>query len=197
MLAAHTATGCIEMRTFYRSSLFPRSLDRSPEAGPLEARPGLLGTLLRLMNTTHSIHSRDTAGEFLWAVCSGDGECGDCGVVLTIQLASCVMRLATATPQDCCTAKGCLGLRRPEWSSCQMSSRGLYLLARLLRLPTLRLRQRVTRTTAPHRSARTSDDTPRRPGTRSTRSRRAIHMSGTQSPASKRHRKTPARHLTA
>ncbi|KAL1405850.1 hypothetical protein Q8F55_007528 [Vanrija albida] len=71
-LAAHTATGSIEMRMFYRSSLFPRKLDRSPEAGPLEGRPGLLGTLLRLMNTTHSIHSRDTAGEFLWAVCSGD-----------------------------------------------------------------------------------------------------------------------------
>ncbi len=49
--------------------------DRSPEAGPLEARKGLLGNLLRLIACSGHLQARNTAGELVWAVCDGDGEC--------------------------------------------------------------------------------------------------------------------------
>ncbi|CAK9783974.1 unnamed protein product [Cutaneotrichosporon oleaginosum] len=68
MLATHAATGSEEMRHYFRGSLLPPDLDRSPAAGPLESRPGLLGTLLRLLDSTAHVQTRDTAGEFLFAL---------------------------------------------------------------------------------------------------------------------------------
>ena len=73
-LAAHAAIGSPEMRSYMHDALLPYDLDRSPQAGPLESRPGLLGTLLRFMNSHVHMHCRDTAGELIWAVCGGDGE---------------------------------------------------------------------------------------------------------------------------
>lgn len=72
LLAASAAQGSEEMRHYFRGSLLPSDLDRSVIAGPLELRPGLLGTLLRLLNDTTHTKSRDTAGEFLWAIAGGD-----------------------------------------------------------------------------------------------------------------------------
>jgi hypothetical protein len=74
LLAAHSAAGSPEMRSYLHDGLFPPDLDRSPERGPLETRPGLLGTLLRFMNSHVYTHCRDTAGELIWAVCDGDGK---------------------------------------------------------------------------------------------------------------------------
>lgn len=47
--------------------------DRSPEAGPLESRKGLLGNILRLMTCAGHTQTRNAAGELMWAVCNGDG----------------------------------------------------------------------------------------------------------------------------
>ena len=49
--------------------------DRSPEAGALEKRKGLLGTLLRFMTCTNHPQTRATAGELLWSIHDGDGKC--------------------------------------------------------------------------------------------------------------------------
>ncbi|GMK55039.1 hypothetical protein CspeluHIS016_0200950 [Cutaneotrichosporon spelunceum] len=68
LLATHAASGSEEMRHYFRGSLLPPDLDRSQGAGPLESRPGLLGTLLRLLDSTVHVQSRDTAGEFLFAM---------------------------------------------------------------------------------------------------------------------------------
>ncbi|BEJ16559.1 hypothetical protein CspHIS471_0511640 [Cutaneotrichosporon sp. HIS471] len=68
MLATHASSGSEEMRHYFRGSLVPPDLDRSPAAGPLESRPGLLGTLLRLLDSTPHVQSRDTSGEFLFAM---------------------------------------------------------------------------------------------------------------------------------
>jgi hypothetical protein len=48
------------------------SSDRSDEAGPLEKRPTILGTLIRLMNGVKHTSSRDTACELIWALCGSD-----------------------------------------------------------------------------------------------------------------------------
>jgi hypothetical protein len=72
-----------EIRLFVKDQILPASLyvtisepangsDRSPEAGPLEKRPTILGTILRLMNGVRHTSSRDTACELIWAVCGSD-----------------------------------------------------------------------------------------------------------------------------
>ena len=48
--------------------------DRSIASGPLEKRSGTLGTLLRCMNSSSHLQTRDSAGEFLWALSDDDGE---------------------------------------------------------------------------------------------------------------------------
>lgn len=57
----------------FRNGRKADSRDRSPEAGPLEDRKGLLGTLLRFMACMNHPQSKSTAGELLWAVCDQDG----------------------------------------------------------------------------------------------------------------------------
>lgn len=55
--------------------------DRSAKTGPLEGRPGLLGTLLRLLDNTTFVVTRDSAGELLWAMAGGDASvlCNEVG----------------------------------------------------------------------------------------------------------------------
>lgn len=48
--------------------------DRSAEAGPLEKRSGILGSLLRLMQGAAQTQSRDTAGQLLWVICDSNGK---------------------------------------------------------------------------------------------------------------------------
>jgi hypothetical protein len=75
LLLARGAAAVDEFRVYIRDQILPRDLDRSAEAGPLEKRRGLLGQLLRLMQTGRHFASRDSAGELIWAICGGDGEC--------------------------------------------------------------------------------------------------------------------------
>ncbi|KAL0240580.1 hypothetical protein I308_106377 [Cryptococcus tetragattii IND107] len=60
------------VRLWIKETLLPVSLDRSPEAGPLESRKGLLGNILRLMTCAGHTQTRNAAGELMWAVCNGD-----------------------------------------------------------------------------------------------------------------------------
>jgi hypothetical protein len=64
-----------EMATYIRAALFPPDLDRSPEAGALETRPGLLGTVLRFLNPPESFHLvRDAVETMLTQVFNSDCE---------------------------------------------------------------------------------------------------------------------------
>lgn len=61
--------------SFIDVSVWLTHSDRSKEAGGLETRPGVLGTILRLLNmSTEYPNCSNSAGEFLWEVCGGDGE---------------------------------------------------------------------------------------------------------------------------
>lgn len=71
-LLGKAAAGSDEMRTVLKDRLLPSNMDRSTQAAPLETRPGVLGDLLRLMQSSIHLKCRDTAGELLWAVCGGD-----------------------------------------------------------------------------------------------------------------------------
>lgn len=87
LLLSRAAAASPEIKAYIRSRLLPSALlvhttlgsshsdhgrDRSTAAGPLEKRPGLLGTLLRLMQGAAQVQSRDTAGELLWVICDSD-----------------------------------------------------------------------------------------------------------------------------
>ncbi|WVQ84382.1 hypothetical protein IAT38_006534 [Cryptococcus sp. DSM 104549] len=72
LLLTRAAMGSEKMRVWLKEALLPSTLDRSPEAGPLEMRKGVLGNILRLMGCAGHTQTRNAAGEFMWAVCKGD-----------------------------------------------------------------------------------------------------------------------------
>ncbi|WVQ73410.1 hypothetical protein IAR50_002982 [Cryptococcus sp. DSM 104548] len=72
LLLTRAAIGCDTMRVWLKGTLLPPTLDRTPEAGPIEQRKGLLGNILRLMSCGGHTVTRISAGEFMWAVCNGD-----------------------------------------------------------------------------------------------------------------------------
>ncbi|ORX37095.1 guanine nucleotide exchange factor [Kockovaella imperatae] len=72
LLLARAVMASDEMRLSLKEELLPRDLDRSAQAGPLEKRPGLLGAILRCMQSSSHHQTRDTAGELMWAICQGD-----------------------------------------------------------------------------------------------------------------------------
>ncbi|TYJ58337.1 hypothetical protein B9479_000883 [Cryptococcus floricola] len=72
LLLTRAAVGCDTMRVWMKGTLLPPTLDRTPEAGPIEKRKGLLGNILRLMGCGGHTLSKVSAGEFMWAVCNGD-----------------------------------------------------------------------------------------------------------------------------
>lgn len=71
-LLGKAGAGCEEMRAYMRERLLPADLDRSSDAGSLESRPGMLGSLLRLMQCSTHPACCDTAGELLWNLCTAD-----------------------------------------------------------------------------------------------------------------------------
>ncbi|WVO24978.1 uncharacterized protein IAS62_006361 [Cryptococcus decagattii] len=72
LLITSAILGLESVRLWIKETLLPVSLDRSPEAGPLESREGLLGNILRLMTCAGHTQTRNAAGELMWAVCNGD-----------------------------------------------------------------------------------------------------------------------------
>ncbi|KIR58484.1 hypothetical protein I314_05729 [Cryptococcus bacillisporus CA1873] len=72
LLITNAILGLESVRLWIKETLLPVSLDRSPEAGPLESREGLLGNILRLMTCAGHTQTRNAAGELMWAVCNGD-----------------------------------------------------------------------------------------------------------------------------
>nr|XP_019013018.1 uncharacterized protein I206_02515 [Kwoniella pini CBS 10737]OCF51799.1 hypothetical protein I206_02515 [Kwoniella pini CBS 10737] len=72
LFLTQAATGSEHIRSYLKETLIPSTLDRSPEAGPLENRKGTLGNILRLMGCAGHLQSKNTAGELMWAICKGD-----------------------------------------------------------------------------------------------------------------------------
>ncbi|WWC96479.1 hypothetical protein V866_003347 [Kwoniella sp. B9012] len=72
LLLTRAAAGSEPIRVILKDTLLPSTLDRSPEAGPLENRKGTLGNLLRLMGCAGHTQCKNTAGELMWAICKGD-----------------------------------------------------------------------------------------------------------------------------
>ncbi|KJE00544.1 hypothetical protein I311_05884 [Cryptococcus gattii NT-10] len=72
LLITNAILGSESVQLWIKETLLPVSLDRSPEAGPLEWRKGLLGNILRLMTCAGHTQTRNAAGELMWAVCNGD-----------------------------------------------------------------------------------------------------------------------------
>ncbi|KIR32221.1 hypothetical protein I352_05454 [Cryptococcus deuterogattii MMRL2647] len=72
LLITNAILGLESVRLWIKETLLPVSLDRSPEAGPLESRKGSLGNILRLMTCAGHTQTRNAAGELMWAVCNGD-----------------------------------------------------------------------------------------------------------------------------
>ncbi|OXM75967.1 hypothetical protein C364_06519 [Cryptococcus neoformans Bt63] len=72
LLMTRATLGSENVRLWIKEILLPSSLDRSPEAGPLVSRKGLLGNILRLMTCAGHTQTRNAAGELMWAVCNGD-----------------------------------------------------------------------------------------------------------------------------
>nr|ODN92333.1 hypothetical protein L204_05432 [Cryptococcus depauperatus CBS 7855] len=70
LLLAKAATADEAMRNWLKETLLPSTLDRSPEAGPLESRKGILGNILQLMTCGGHNQTRNSAGELMWAVCN-------------------------------------------------------------------------------------------------------------------------------
>ncbi|WWC62884.1 uncharacterized protein I303_105482 [Kwoniella dejecticola CBS 10117] len=72
LLLTRAVAGSEPIRLHLKETLLPANLDRSPEAGPLEARKGTLGNILRLMGCAGHPQSKTTAGELMWAICKND-----------------------------------------------------------------------------------------------------------------------------
>ncbi|EIW67595.1 hypothetical protein TREMEDRAFT_33211, partial [Tremella mesenterica DSM 1558] len=81
LLIARATDGSSPTKTYFRDTLLPTSLDRSPEAGPLEKRHSVLGAILRLMQSTLNPQCRDTAGEMMWSICDSNASelCAEIG----------------------------------------------------------------------------------------------------------------------
>ncbi|WWD18750.1 hypothetical protein CI109_103204 [Kwoniella shandongensis] len=72
LLLTRAASSSEAIRLVLKDALLPSTLDRSSGAGPLEARKGTLGNILRLMGCAGHPQTKNTAGELMWAICKGD-----------------------------------------------------------------------------------------------------------------------------